>query len=236
MRATGSSAQPVEPQIAPRRGELGCAGDPERAVVGELALEHAEMPHVLRAQREARRAEAQHRLARGGLERVDGAPQVRLEDLRRVAARRIVEMVVAGDLVPVRGDPRHDLRAFHRDDPGGEEGQPHPAEIGAQERLDRLVGRPQSVLAQRTVPIDAVLALEVVGDVLEVDAQPGGAHHAPARARQSRSATKPPIASRSMSERRKVAIASAGVFTIGSWMLNEVFKQHRHAGPRRRRR
>ena len=30
------------------------------------------------------------------------------------------------------------------------------------------------------------------------------------------------MASRSMSERSQVAMASEGVFTIGSWMLNEV--------------
>ena len=72
----------------------------------------------------------------------------------------------------VRGNPGDDARASLGDNAGGEEGEARPAELALAERLDRHVSAPERVLAQRAVLGNAELALEVMRDVLEVDAEP----------------------------------------------------------------
>ena len=109
------------------------------------------MRPVLRLQREARCAEAEHLLRPRGLERVDRAAQIRLEDFRRIEPAGVVPEIVAGDLVAVGGDARDDVRAFLRDDAGGEEGQARAAELVQAEILDRRVAAPERVLAQGPV-------------------------------------------------------------------------------------
>ena len=158
-----------------------------------------------------------------------------LEELRRVEPAGVVPEIVAGDLVAVGGDARDDVGAFLGEDAGGEEGQPGAVQVGPAEGLDGVVGAAERVFAQGAVLGDVELAFEVVRDILEVDAEPGLHGAAPAASRQVRSQRKPPMASRSMSERSQVSIASAGVFTIGSWMLNEVLSRPARRSPRRRR-
>ena len=148
-----------------------------------MAFERGEMRPVLRFQREARGAEAERLLARGGLERVDGAAQIGLEEFRRIEAAGVVPEVVAGDLVAVGGDARDDVGAFLGDDAGGEEGQPGAVQVVLAEGLDGGIGAAEGVRAQGAVLGDGELAFEVVRDVLEVDAEPGFHGVAPRRAR-----------------------------------------------------
>ena len=175
----GAAAQDGEQRQAGGSGggaqalRLGGGLDGQAGIVGEMAFERGEMRPIFGFQRKARGAEAERLLARGGLERVDGAAQIGLEDLRRVEPAGVVPEIMAGDLVAVGGDARDDVGAFLRDDAGGEEGQARAAQVVLAESLDRGVGAPEGVGAQGAVLGDGELAFEVVRDVLEVDAEPG---------------------------------------------------------------
>jgi hypothetical protein len=85
-----------------------------------MFLKHPEMCFVGCLQGKARGAKAQNFLTACRLQRVDGAGQVCLEDIRGVGPAGIVPEIMAGDLMAVGGDARDNTRAFLSDSSGGE--------------------------------------------------------------------------------------------------------------------